>query len=104
MRGDAIEIGAKLVDRLRPEREAVLAPDAHATDDTGAFEHAQMLGDRLPRQGRAFGQPRDRPGRPARQVSDQGEPRLVTESREGRGAARERGSAFNPRGRHGARY
>ena len=62
--GNVIEVRPELFERLRPEREQTLASDAYAVHDTGALQYAKMLSDRLPRQRRAFGEPRDRLRRP----------------------------------------
>jgi hypothetical protein len=58
--GNLFEIGAEFLERLRLERELALAPGANVAHDAGAFQHAKMFGDRLPRQARAFREAGDR--------------------------------------------
>jgi len=48
--GNAIEVGPDVLERFRPQFEQAFASDACALHHAGAFEHAQVLGDRLPRQ------------------------------------------------------
>ena len=49
MVGNAFEVRLELFERLQPEPEQALAPDAYAVHDTSAFQYSQMLGDRLSR-------------------------------------------------------
>jgi hypothetical protein len=84
--GDAIEGAARLVDRLRLELEELFASLSNASDEAGVLEDAKMLGDRLPREGGAFGQARDRTPRAAAELSQEREPCLVTERGEYGGA------------------
>ena len=48
--GNAIEVSPDVLERFRPQFEQAFASDACALHHAGAFEHAQVLGDRLPRQ------------------------------------------------------
>ena len=57
MPGDAIKVFLNSFHRLRIEREQVLATPAHAAHDSCAPQHSKMLGDRLPGQPGAGGQP-----------------------------------------------
>ena len=58
--GNAFEVGLKVPERLRPELEQALAPDADAVHDPRVLQHAKMLRDRLSRERRAFREPGDR--------------------------------------------
>jgi hypothetical protein len=58
--GNLFEIGLQFLERLRLERELAFAPRANAVCDPGAFQPAKTLGNRLPRQARAFREPGDR--------------------------------------------
>src|SRR5258707_3421546 len=51
--GNEIEVGSDLCDRLGLEHEEVLATRSDAAHDSGVLQHAQVLGDSLPCQGRA---------------------------------------------------
>jgi hypothetical protein len=46
--GDLIEIGPRLIDPPRLDREAALAPLLECAHQPRPFEHTQMLGHRLP--------------------------------------------------------
>ena len=83
--GDAVEIIADLEDRLRVEREEAVAAGAHAANDTGALENAQMLGNGLACEMRAVRELRDGPGATAAESGNQGETGAVAERGEGGG-------------------
>lgn len=60
--GYAVEVIAKVVDGLRVELEQPVAAGADATNNSGTFKDAQVLGDGLAREMRAAGELGDRAG------------------------------------------
>src|ERR1700741_400888 len=82
--GEEFEVFLDFLDRFRIELEQALAASFHAVHDSCAFEHAKMFRDRLPRQLRSFRQLRNGTWLPAAQLSNQQQPRLVSQCRKDR--------------------
>ena len=59
--GDEMQVFADFCDGLRIELEMALAAGANTVDNSRTLQDAEMLGDRLAGEPRAFGELRDRP-------------------------------------------
>src|SRR6185437_1015358 len=92
----AVEIVARIGERLGLERVEALAARARAAHHAHAFEHAQMLGDRLAREHGAARQARDRLRLALTQPRQYGKARRVAERGEDRGRPAERARAAHP--------
>jgi hypothetical protein len=97
LRRDAREASLRLEQRLRLELPDALAPRSMIAYETRAREHAQMLGDRLPRDAGAGRETHNRHRLPGREAGDDEEACLVAERGEERSRARDaRGPRWTP--------
>src|ERR1700738_2479225 len=71
----SIDFGETLLFQL-PD---ALAPVPRAAHETGVFHHAQMFGDRLTRDGKPGGEPRDRHRPVGAEAGDEAKTRLVAQ-------------------------
>jgi hypothetical protein len=84
---NAIKRASRLIQSLRLELKEVFASPANPANQPGLLEHPKMLGDRLPRERRTFGETSDREWHPFAELCKQFQPRFVSQRGEHRRAS-----------------